>query len=241
MVSFDSADCVGSTSAVHLLSCVTVRSQNWSDGFIDSRMPDIYHITHVDNLPGILTEGRLWSDSKRIEMALGNTNIGYAHIKARRMRHPVVVSAKGTLGEYVPFNFCPRSVMLYVVSKGHVDYRGNQSSIIHLVSSVERIQADGLAAFFTDRHADLGYARQFDDLGRLPAEVDWPVMPVRQWGGDQELKEKRQAEFLVHESCPWAAIHEIGVIDQPMVEIVESLIEDELHKPAVRVHRDWYY
>lgn len=204
-------------------------------------MPDIYHITHVDNLLGILAEGRLWSDSKRIEMALGNTNIGYTHIKARRMRHQVTVAEKGTLGEYVPFNFCPRSVMLYVVAKGHVDYAGDQRSIVHLVSSVERIQADGLSAFFTDRHADLGYARQFDDLRRLPAEVDWRVMPIRHWGGDQELKEKRQAEFLIHESCPWEAIHEIGVMDQAMAETVEQLIEDEVHKPAIVVHRDWYY
>ena len=72
----------------------------------------IYHITHADNLEQIVREGRLWCDAQRIARGLAHTNIGYSHIKARRMRHPVTVSAGGTLGEYVPFNFCPRSVML---------------------------------------------------------------------------------------------------------------------------------
>lgn len=204
-------------------------------------MPPIYHITHIDNLAGIVTEERLWSDARRIEMGLANTNIGYSHIKARRMRHPVSVAAGGTLGQYVPFNFCFRSVMLYVVSRQHVDYGGDQNSIVHLVSSTERIVAAGRSCFFTDRHADLGYARQFDDLSRLADEVDWTVMPVRQWGGDQELKEKRQAEFLVHDWCPWDTITEITTMDEAMAQVVEGAIAECAHRPQVTVKRDWYY
>jgi len=204
-------------------------------------MPPVYHITHVDNLASIVSETRLWSDAKRIEMGLANTNIGYSHIKARRMRHPVAVAAGGTLGQYVPFNFCPRSVMLYVVSRQHVDYGGDQRSIIHLVSSTDRIVRAGRPCFFTDRHADLGYARQFDDLSRLPNEVDWAVMPVRQWGGDAELKEKRQAEFLVHEWCPWEAFTEIGAMDAAMVQVVQAALANCAHKPQVASKPDWYY
>jgi hypothetical protein len=201
-------------------------------------MPAIYHITHFENLESIVQEGRLWSDSRRLAMGLANTNIGYSHIKARRMRHPVSVSARGTLGEYVPFNFCSRSVMLYVVSRGHIDYGGDQRSILHLVSSVESAVESGRPCFFTDRHADLGYARQFDNLSRLTHEVDWTVMPVRQWGGDQELKEKRQAEFLVHDWFPWDAVSEISVMDQGMADAVGGVVDDAL--PVV-VRRDWYY
>ena len=204
-------------------------------------MPDVYHITHIDNLAGILAEGRLWCDAKRVEMGIGNTNIGYAHIKARRMRHRVRVAAGGTLGQYVPFNFCARSVMLYVVSRRHVDYQGDQRSIIHLVSSVDVVAETGRPVFFTDRHADLSYARQFDDLDRLANEVDWQCMAVRQWGGDQDLKERRQAEFLVHDWCPWSAFREIGVMDQQMFETVSDLMEPVEHQPEVAIQRDWYY
>jgi ssDNA thymidine ADP-ribosyltransferase DarT-like protein len=65
----------------------------------------------------MIREGRLWCDVQRISRNLVNTNIGYSHIKERRMRHPVTVAAGGTLGNHVPFNFCQRSVMLYVVAK----------------------------------------------------------------------------------------------------------------------------
>lgn len=117
--------------------------------------PAIYHITHADNVANIVREGRLWCDAQRIARGLVNTNIGYSHIKERRMRHPVTAAAGGTLGNYVPFNFCPRSVMLYVVSQGHENYREGQQPIVHLVSSIETIRTLGRPWFFTDRHADL--------------------------------------------------------------------------------------
>jgi hypothetical protein len=100
--------------------------------------------------------------------------------------------------------------------------------------------ASGRPWFFTDLHADLAYARQFDTLDKL-TEVPWSVMPRRQWGGDQEVKEKRQAEFLVHDWCPWSAIQTIAVINNAMAERVANVIAESSHKPIVQVHRDWYY
>ncbi len=199
----------------------------------------IYHITHISNLTSVIREGRLWCDWQRITRGFANTNIGYSHIKARRMRHPVTVAAHGTLGNYVPFNFCPRSVMLYVVSRGHDDYREGQYPIVHLVSSTKTIEAIGRPWLFTDRHADLGYANQFDSLDRLN-EVDWTVMPLTYWN-DPEIKERRQAEFLVHDWCPWEAIEVIGVIDHEVAALANAAIAEADHKPRVEVRRDWYY
>jgi hypothetical protein len=194
----------------------------------------------VDNLANIVRDERLWYDAQRIAQHMASMNIGYSHIKERRIRHPVTAAAGGTLGNYVPFNFCPRSVMLYVVSQGHEDYREGQQPIVHLLSSIETIRATGRSWFFTDRHADLGYANQFDILDKLD-EVDWSVMPLQQWGGDQEVKEKRQAEFLVHEWCPWSAIEVIGVMNQEIAARVGSAIDGSVYKPRVEIHREWYY
>lgn len=199
----------------------------------------IYHITHLDNLAGIVQAGRLWCDARRIALGLLNTNIGYSHIKARRMRHPVAVAERGTLGNYVPFNFCPRSVMLYVVAQGHENYLGGQQPIVHLVSSIDAILKAGRSWLFTDRHADLGYANQIDTLDRL-GEVDNSVMPL-QWWSEQEVKEKRQAEFLVHDWCPWEAIETIGVIDPEIAARTEMAIAGAKHRPRVEVRRAWYY
>ena len=155
------------------------------------------------------------------------------------MKRPVLVAADGTLGQYVPFNFCPRSVMLYVVSQGHQDYSGGQQPIIHLVSSMQKAIATGSPWFFTDRHADLGYAQQFASLEGLE-QIDW-VMPLRQWGGNTETKEKRQAEFLLHDWCPWTAITGIAVINDTIAEQVQRIIAGADHRPQVTVRRDWYY
>lgn len=199
----------------------------------------IFHITHVDNLPGIIAMDRLWCDSQRIAQGFENTNIGYSHIKARRMAHSVTVSEGGTLGNYVPFNFCPRSVMLFVVSRGHENYNQGQMPIVHLVSSVDTIVASGRPWAFTDRHAELGYANQYDSLDDLD-KVDWDVMPERYWS-ESEKKEKRQAEFLVHDYCPWEFIQKIVVINQEFKEKVESALIGGSHKPTVQIRRNWYY
>lgn len=142
--------------------------------------PRIFHITHVDNLAGILAEGGLWSDAQCLARSLVTTNIGHRHIKQRRMGRPVVTRAGGSPGDYVPFNFCSRSVMLYPISRGHGDYDGGQERIVHLVSDVQTAVALGRAWAFSDRHAELGHALHYDDLGRLD-EVRWDVMGLTYW------------------------------------------------------------
>lgn len=202
--------------------------------------PPIYHITHVDNLPGIMQAGCVWSDARRVRSNLQVTNIGYSHIKQRRLTRPVPVAAKGMLGDYVPFNFCPRSVMLYVVSRGHVDYSAGQNAIVHLVSTVRTAIHTGRPWAFTDRHADLRHAEYHDDLKDL-GEVAWDVMPLRWWNDPPVNQELRQAEFLVHDRFRFDAVTEIGVIHEGMAGQVRSLLAPSVHRPAVHVRPDWYY
>lgn len=108
----------------------------------------VSHITHIDNLASILGQGCLWSDAKRIELGLVNQNIGYNHIKQRRLVRPVKVAAGGTIGQYVPFNFCPRSVMLYVIHCGHDDFGGGQDKVLHLISDTETVRLGNQHCFY---------------------------------------------------------------------------------------------
>jgi hypothetical protein len=202
--------------------------------------PAIYHITSIDNLPDIVKAGRLWCDAQVRKLSLAKQTIGYAHIKARRLRRTVGVSAAGCLGDYVPFNFCQRSVMLYVVAQGHDEYRGGQNPIIHLISTVKTAIATGRPWAFTDRHADLGHAVYYEGLDHLD-EVDWSVMDQRQWGGDSDMKERRQAEFLVHEWLPWSAILGIAVRTQETAARVRAILASDGGSPAVKVEPSWYY
>lgn len=197
----------------------------------------IYHITHVDNLPGILQEGGLWCDAQRIARGLTTANIGHRHIKGRRLRCPVRAAAGGMLGDYVPFNFCPRSVMLYAVHRGHADYSGGQECIVHLESSIERAIATGRPWAFTDRHAELAHALHLDDLRRLD-EVPWHVMGQHYW---TEVREERQAEFLVHQFFPWSAVLEVAAMTTATAVKVQALLSGARHMPRVTKRPEWYY
>lgn len=199
--------------------------------------PCIYHITHVNNLAGIVRDGGLYSDSERISRNVASTNIGHLHIKQRRLSRAVTTRWGGNLGDYVPFNFCPRSVMLYVVFRGHQDYSGGQEDIVHLVSRISVATNLGRAWAFTDRHAELGHALHFDDLAKL-SEVPWHTMNEKYW---TEVKEERQAEFLVYGLFPWTAITEIGVMTQNTESRVFQALARCNYRPLVRRTPDWYY
>lgn len=200
--------------------------------------PAIYHITHIRNLAGIVAAGRVFSLAACDEGAATPLNIGYSHIKLRRRTRPVPCAVGGCLGDYVPFNFCNRSVMLYVVSRGHTGYGGGEREIVHLCSTVRTAIAGGQPWAFTDRHAEVAHALYYDDLAAL-GEVDWPVMGVRFWNEPQVKAEKRQAEFLAHQYFDWRGILHIGCFDQEIVERVRAIVGPD--GPSVSVRRDWYY
>lgn len=198
----------------------------------------ISHITHISNLQSILEQGCLWSDAKRIELGLVNQNIGYSHIKQRRLMRPVSVAAGGTIGQYVPFNFCPRSVMLFVIHKGHDDFKGGQDEIVHLVSDVETVRLSNQHCFFTDIHADLDYAEQIDDFERIN-ELDLQrIIQEQYW---QDFKEEKQAEFLAFESVKWHTINQIGVKTPAMADRVREILKTHDHQPKIEVQPKWYY
>lgn len=76
--------------------------------------PKVYHITHMDNLPSIVADGELLSDAAVIAKGGPAQPIGMSGIKRRRVEELEVDCYPGTkVGDYVPFYFCPRSVMLY--------------------------------------------------------------------------------------------------------------------------------
>lgn len=72
--------------------------------------PKIYHITHLRNLPQIVSGGGLWSDAQRIAKGLDTKVVGMSRIKERRLTELAVDCHPGTkMGEYMPFYFCTRS------------------------------------------------------------------------------------------------------------------------------------
>ena len=204
----------------------------------------IFHISPIENLRMILETGELRAKRALDQEDTGYTNITHQTIQDRRAHTLVPCGPRGVLHDYVAFYFGPRSPMLFTISKGNVEgFAGGQQSIVHLVSTVQAVQAAGLGFVFTDGHGIMAITDFYDDPAQLD-EVDWPLMNSRYWfdtDDDSDRKRRRQAEFLVHHRFPVPLIHGIGVINQQKKTETEALlVEFDLAIP-VAASPGWYY
>ncbi len=203
----------------------------------------IYHITHLNNLAGIIHAGHLLSDC-RVRSEGTNQVIGFDHIKNRRMEIEVQCHPGTMLGDYVPFYFCPRSVMLYVIECRHdeLQYKGGQREIVHLVSSIEAaiIAAGERPWAYSDGNAAAAYSRCYADLSGIDDKVDWTAVNAKYWS-EPAVKSNKQAEFLVHDHCSWSVFDEIGVFDEKLAAKVQEILQIATHRPVINVRKNWYY
>ena len=109
----------------------------------------IYHFTHKDNLPSIISSGEISCDRTCKDSDVACREIAFSDLKRRRMRTRVEVPPGGTLGDYVPFYFATCSPMLLTYIDGNVTGTPErQDEIIYLVSSIEYVSGQGLQFAF---------------------------------------------------------------------------------------------
>lgn len=207
--------------------------------------PKVYHIVHVDNLASIVADGCLWSDSVMVQRQ-GGTVIGMSDIKRRRLSLPVTCHQGLNVGQFVPFYFCARSIMLYVIhcaNHPELVYRGGQRPIVHLEADLSRVvewaEANGRRWAFSLSNAGAYYTRFRTGLDRLD-EINWAAVAATDFRS-ADIKEGKQAEFLVERSFPWSLVERIGVHSSALVGQVSDAMLDASHRPRIEVTRHWYY
>lgn len=212
-----------------------------------SAHPKIYHITHVENLTLIAASGKLLSDRLIAESGGAARVTGMSAIKQRRISELEVPCHPGTkVGDYVPFYFCPRSVMLYVIHMANhpeLAYRDGQGPILHLEGDLHDVirwaNRSGRRWAFSLSNAGAYYAEFYSteaDLDRL----DWEAIAATDFRAPK-VKEGKQAEFLVHDSFPLDLVERIGVHSEPIRAQAVRAISSLARRPAVEVCRDWYF
>ena len=206
--------------------------------------PKIYHIVHVDRLSSIIAENGLWCDAEMAGRSGTGTTIGMNDIKQRRLTNALDSHPELHVGDCVPFYFCPRSVMLYVIYQAnHSDFsfRGGQDPIVHLEAGLRRIvnwaEEHDLRWAFTLSNAGASYFEDRCDLAQLD-EIDWDAVQATDW---QDCKEGKQAEFLIERRFSWELVSRIGVCSQPVYYQTMTALESARHKPLVEIRREWYY
>jgi hypothetical protein len=208
------------------------------------REKPIYHITHIRNLPGIIQSGGLWCDNARIQRGINNLSIAHQDIKNRRARRLVPVAAGGTVADYVPFYFAPRSPMLCAIHYGAVaGYQDGQEKVLYLVSSIGEAADCGRPWCFTDGHAEMLPSGFYDDLNDI-RQINWKVVEGKYWHDTLDApdrKRQRQAEFLVHDFFPWEKVLSIGVAAANMAVEVVKCIGTAAYRPEIMIKSDWYF
>ena len=208
-----------------------------------SQIP-ILHITHINNLSSIISDGFLWSDKMQLTKKHCQQAIGLPHIKQRRLNEIEVTCHPGTMvGDYVPFYFHVHTPMLYYIYKRgeELGYKGGQKDIVYLVANmnvaINWAERNNKKWAFTNGNAGAYLCEFFNKLVDLN-KINWEAVRQHYWS---DCKDAKQAEFLLYEKFSWNIINLIGVYDEIHRAQVEQIIEKSTHKPTVKIQKSWYY
>lgn len=71
-------------------------------------------------------------------------------------------------------------------------------------------------------------------------QIDWHAIVANDWRAP-EIKERKQAEFLVHRSFPWELVSRVGVRSGLIrAQVADALVLTH-HKPKIEIRPEWYY
>jgi hypothetical protein len=70
--------------------------------------------------------------------------------------------------------------------------------------------------------------------------VNWPAVRATDFRS-ADVKEGKQAEFLMQNSFPWELVERVGVLSQAVAVRAAAAMSRSSHQPAIEIHPEWYY
>ena len=141
----------------------------------------VFRIEHIGNLEYILQNGMFTRAHETVN--LGHIFIGHTQLTANRHDWPVNpidhtgLGSYGTLGDYVPFYFGPRSPMPYVIKKGYQGVtKRDQREIVYLCCRFRTIAESEVRFAFTDGHAKNEFSAFYsktENLEQILGQCTW--------------------------------------------------------------------
>ncbi len=200
----------------------------------------------MENLATLLRRGGLHAANHTPNDGLQYRAIHNVDIQTERQVRPISCGPGGNLHDYVPFYFGYLSPMLLQLKTGRVaGYDEGQAPLVYLKSTAQAVAEAPRGFAFSNGHGIAAFTDWYDDLGRLN-EVDWDMVYQRYWAdniNDMDRQRRKQAEFLIHQFCPWGLIQEIGVVDGTTQAQVRGILNHSKlgPHPPVSVRAGWYY
>lgn len=215
----------------------------------------LFHITAIGNLPAICRSGALLSKNAGASLGINYQNIAHAGAQSARAGRVVIDPPGGSIHDFVPFYFAPRSPMLFTVNNGNVEGCDlKQADILHFETTVEAVTVEAAEFVFYDRNATLRYSEAFTDLVLLSSKIAWNVITespkldgyckyFKSFNNEKysDRMERRQAEFLVKHSVNLSSMTRIGVIDNSKADVVREILAATGVDLPVEVKTDWYF
>jgi len=192
-----------------------------------------YRIMHRENLGHVLKHGLVCKHHKNADS--GFISIGNIEIIDVRSSTSVKIQDFGNIGDYVPFYFTTRSIMLYNIVTGYQTPKVPQRAKNEIIAI--RCRIDTLAGqrnwFFTDGQANDDATTHFSDLQDLN-KVDWDCILQGDFSksvADYDKPRRYQAEFLVFNQVPVECIEAICVYD----DATEAWVQTKLDKAGLKI------
>jgi hypothetical protein len=136
--------------------------------------------------------------------------------------------------------------MLFVIhcaNNPELAYRGGQQPIVHIEADLHRVvrwaEASRRRWAFSLSNAGAYYTIFRATMGEID-EVKWDAVAARDFR-QPDIKEGKQAEFLIYQSFPWNLVDQVGVYSRVVGQQVVRAMQGADHRPLVEVKRDWYY
>lgn len=216
---------------------------------IDPSQLSVYHFLHIDNLASVFASGFLYSDGYIRDHGMSSVCVAMNRLKERRLAIEIPLFDDLKVGYCVPFYFCTKSVMFYVIFKADspdLAYKGGQEPIVYLrfdFNSVwEWAMRLNLRRVLTSGNASAAHAEAYLEKDAV-CGLDWDAIRETQWGGDDLIQHRKAAELLVEERVSAGLIAEIGVIGEPRRQQAEGIVSQypQFSQIPINVRREWYF
>lgn len=134
--------------------------------------------------------------------------------------------------------------IIYYRNNPDLTYRDGQDPIVHLQFDMHAMVSwaesnDNRRWAFSDRNAGAYVVSFFKDLEQLH-KVNWPAVKSDDFRSPQ-IKEGKQAEFLVYDFVPWTLVEKIGVIDRKVAGSVTDKLIGAERQPNISIEKTWYF
>lgn len=149
------------------------------------------------------------------------------------------------IGEYIPFYFTPKSIMLFNIITGYwhpLVQKRNQSEIL-----IIRCLIADLALlpqwFFTDGQGNDFSSNHYNDLDNLEL-VDWKSIQNGEFSksdGDFDRPRRYQAEFLVHKQVPLKSVESLNVYNDQAENFVNNYLHLNNINLAVNIQPHYFF